>query len=174
MSETIGNPVSRPGTDPSSATATAGNPAPAVHEAYSFACLSCGYGWEQDYAIEHHTDRDGRTVCQYRANGVRVPSPLLKPTCPGCGGHTVRIMRAGRVAAVGRSWTRNPGAPGPHPAGTEPERHEAGHHEPGHHEPEPRAAAPRRDEYAGRKRPRRRLHLPFHLHLRRRHGGPQD
>ncbi len=24
-----------------------------VHEAYSFACMKCGHGWEQDYEIQH-------------------------------------------------------------------------------------------------------------------------
>jgi hypothetical protein len=71
-----------------------------VHEAYSFACLNCGFGWEQAYEIEHQLDLQGRTVHVYRANGVRVASPLTRPTCPGCGGHLVRIMRAGNVAAV--------------------------------------------------------------------------
>ncbi|AXI79136.1 hypothetical protein [Peterkaempfera bronchialis] len=157
MSETIGNPVSRPGADPASAattvTAATGGPVETAHEAYSFACLSCGYGWEQEYEIEHHTDREGHITCRYRANGVRVPSPLLQPNCPGCGGHTIRIMRAGRVAAVGRSWSRSPSAAGPHPG--EPEHHGDGAH---------------LDGGAERRRPRRRLHLPFHLHLRRRHG----
>lgn len=117
MSETIGNPVSRPGTDPLSAattvTAVTRGPVETAHEAYSFACLNCGYGWEQEYEIEHHTDRDGHITCQYRANGVRVPSPLLKPSCPGCGGNTVRIMRAGRVAAVGQAWPATPGSTAP-------------------------------------------------------------
>nr|WP_245984331.1 hypothetical protein [Streptomyces tateyamensis] len=93
--------------------AGAGRPgADAVHEAYSFACLNCGYGWEQGYEIEHHRARDGHLVIQYRANGVRVPSPLLKPACPGCGGHTVRIMRAGRIATVENSWHHAPGYAG--------------------------------------------------------------
>ncbi|WP_055586819.1 hypothetical protein [Peterkaempfera griseoplana] len=150
MSETIGNPVSRPGTDPLSAattvTAVTGGPVETAHEAYSFACLSCGYGWEQDYEIEHHTDRDGHLTCQYRANGVRVPSPLLKPSCPGCGGHTVRIMRAGRVDAVSRAWS-------------------AGH---GHGHGAPTAAVhdtgAQLDEAAEQHR-RHRFHLPSFLHL---------
>nr|WP_246213810.1 hypothetical protein [Kitasatospora viridis] len=90
---------------------------PTVHEAYAFVCLNCGYGWEQGYEIEHHKDRDGHLVIQYRANGVRVPSPLLKPTCPGCGGHTVRIMREGRVASAVNSLHTAPGyAPYAEPA----------------------------------------------------------
>jgi hypothetical protein len=154
MSESIGNPVSRgAGLTPPSATATtterstgAGPTArgsSTVDEAYSFACLSCGYGWEQEYLIEHVTDRDGHVNVYYHANGVRVPSPLLKPTCPGCGGHTVRIMGAGRVAAVGKHWERNPSAPGPHPAPR-----------PGQPLDEP--PTPGRGLH---------LHLPFHLHL---------
>lgn len=106
MSETIGSP-----TEPTNTLRTAMLPAPveAVREAYSFACLRCGYGWEQDYRIEHHVARDGHTVIEYHAKGVRVPSPLLKPTCPGCGGHTVRIMREGRVATAEHSWHHAPG-----------------------------------------------------------------
>jgi hypothetical protein len=130
MSETIGNPVSRPGTDPLSAattvTAVTGGPVETAHEAYSFACLSCGYGWEQEYEIEHHADRDGHLTCQYRANGVRVPSPLLKPSCPGCGGHTVRIMRAGRVAAVGHAWSATPVSAPTGPAAPRHRGHRAG------------------------------------------------
>ena len=30
-----------------------------VHEAYAFACMKCGYGWEQSYEIEHHVDVHG-------------------------------------------------------------------------------------------------------------------
>lgn len=48
-------------------------------------------------------------MVQYFANGVRVPSPLLQPSCPGCGGHTVRIMRPGRVATVESSRHYTPG-----------------------------------------------------------------
>ncbi|MEV0530261.1 hypothetical protein [Kitasatospora sp. NPDC050463] len=95
-----------------SAPGLTGRPQPpveTVREAYSFACLSCGYGWEQAYDIEHHVARDGHVVFEYHANGVRVPSPLLKPTCPGCGGHTVRIMREGRVAVADRSVQHAPG-----------------------------------------------------------------
>lgn len=114
MSETIGSPLSGSATRngaPSVVGLTA-RPAAAVEtvrEAYSFACLSCGYGWEQAYDIEHHKTRDGQIVIEYHANGVRVPSPLLKPTCPGCGGHTVRIMREGRVATAEHSSHTAPG-----------------------------------------------------------------
>ncbi|GGZ00366.1 hypothetical protein CP967_20335 [Streptomyces nitrosporeus] len=69
-----------------------------VHEAYAFACMRCGYGWEQAYEIEHHVDGSGRPYVVYRANGERVPSPLSTPTCANCEGHVVRIMRAGRVS----------------------------------------------------------------------------
>ncbi|MDQ0984982.1 hypothetical protein [Streptomyces sp. V2I9] len=71
-----------------------------VHEAYAFACMKCGYGWEQSYEIEHHVDVHGHAFVVYTANGERVPSPLSTPTCANCGGHVVRIMREGRVAGV--------------------------------------------------------------------------
>ncbi|GAA3037989.1 hypothetical protein GCM10020229_56610 [Kitasatospora albolonga] len=114
MSDTIGTPT----TTPASTQFTKHVPVEVVHEAYSFACLSCGYGWEQGYRIEHHTARDGSTLIEYHANGVRVPSPLLKPTCPGCGGHTVRIMREGRVATAEHNWHSSPG----YASHAEPER----------------------------------------------------
>lgn len=71
-----------------------------VHEAYSFACMRCGHGWEQSYEIEHHTDPAGGAFVVYKADGKRVPSPLSSPTCVNCGGHVLRIMRAGRVSTV--------------------------------------------------------------------------
>ncbi|MGW0781368.1 hypothetical protein [Streptomyces sp. NPDC002913] len=71
-----------------------------VHEAYAFACMRCGYGWEQSYEIEHHVDGSGHAFVVYTADGERVPSPLSTPTCTNCGGHVVRIMRAGRVSTV--------------------------------------------------------------------------
>ncbi|MEU1277446.1 hypothetical protein [Streptomyces sp. NPDC005805] len=71
-----------------------------VHEAYSFACMRCGHGWEQSYEIEHHVDGRGQAFVVYKADGQRVPSPLSSPTCLNCGGHVVRIMRAGRVSSV--------------------------------------------------------------------------
>ena len=71
-----------------------------VHEAYAFACMRCGHGWEQAYAIEHHVDGSGNAFVVYRADGERVPSPLSTPTCANCGGHVVRILRAGRVSTV--------------------------------------------------------------------------
>ncbi|MER5684266.1 hypothetical protein [Streptomyces sp. NPDC002205] len=71
-----------------------------VHEAYAFACMRCGYGWEQAYEIEHHVDGSNNDFVIYKANGERVPSPLSRPTCTNCEGHVVRIMRSGRVSTV--------------------------------------------------------------------------
>ncbi|WP_223281326.1 hypothetical protein [Streptomyces antnestii] len=71
-----------------------------AHESYSFACMRCGHGWEQSFEIEHHIDGDGAEFVMYVAGGERVPSPLTRPTCLNCGGHVVRIMRAGRVSSV--------------------------------------------------------------------------
>ncbi|MCK8680172.1 MULTISPECIES: hypothetical protein [Streptomyces] len=74
---------------------------PVGHEAYAFACMRCGHGWEQAYEIEHHTDVDGRAFVVYRADGGRrVASPLSKPTCENCDSHVVRIMRSGQVSSV--------------------------------------------------------------------------
>ncbi|MFD9564795.1 hypothetical protein [Streptomyces sp. NPDC059994] len=74
-----------------------------AHEAYAFACMRCGYGWEQAYDIEHHVDGKGQPFVVYKANGERVPSPLSHPTCLNCGGHVVRTLRAGRVSSV-QQW----------------------------------------------------------------------
>ncbi|WP_405780046.1 hypothetical protein [Streptomyces sp. NBC_00859] len=71
-----------------------------VHEAYSFACMRCGHGWEQAYEIEHHVDASGQAFVVYRADGARVPSPLSHPSCLNCGGNVVRIMGSGRVSSV--------------------------------------------------------------------------
>jgi hypothetical protein len=71
-----------------------------VHEAYAFVCIRCGYGWEQSYEIEHHHDGSGREFIVYKADGVRVPSPLAGLTCPNCERNVVRIMRAGQVSSV--------------------------------------------------------------------------
>ncbi|MFF2326919.1 MULTISPECIES: hypothetical protein [unclassified Streptomyces] len=71
-----------------------------VHEAYAFACMRCGHGWEQAYEIEHHVDVSNNHFVIYKADGERVPSPLSTPTCTNCGGHVVRIMRPGRVSTV--------------------------------------------------------------------------
>ncbi|MFE5810640.1 hypothetical protein [Streptomyces sp. NPDC056491] len=94
-----------------------------VHEAYSFACMKCGYGWEQAYAIEHHVDGRGEPFIMYKVDGERVPSPLSNPTCLNCGGHVVRIMRAGQVSSVMGMIDHlyhhqiAPGIAGPVPAG---------------------------------------------------------
>ncbi|MDQ8706745.1 hypothetical protein RCO28_30365 [Streptomyces sp. LHD-70] len=71
-----------------------------VQESYSFACMRCGHGWEQSYDIEHFVDGAGREFVMYVVDGQRVPSPLTRPTCMNCGGHVVRIMRAGQVSSV--------------------------------------------------------------------------
>ncbi|MCI3222544.1 hypothetical protein [Streptomyces sp. NP-1717] len=71
-----------------------------AHEAYAFCCMRCGHGWEQAYDIEHHTDASGQQYVVYKADGLRVPSPLSSPTCLNCGHHVVRIMRSGQVSSV--------------------------------------------------------------------------
>ncbi|CAL9294096.1 hypothetical protein [Streptomyces sp. SudanB25_2051] len=86
---------------------------PVGHEAYAFACLGCGYGWEQAYEIEHHTDVAGHDFVIYRADGRRVPSPLSKPTCPNCGRHVVRIMGSGRISVVLDHGEARPTGAGP-------------------------------------------------------------
>lgn len=87
-----------------------------VHEAYAFACMRCGYGWEQAYEIEHHVDTSNNAFVVYKADGERVPSPLSTPTCTNCGGHVVRIMRAGRVSTVQQLLqNRRPAAEAPEP-----------------------------------------------------------
>jgi hypothetical protein len=130
----------------------------AVQEAYAFVCLNCGHGWEQAYEIEHRTTPDGRVVCDYHANGVRVPSPLSQPSCPGCGGTHVRIMGAGRVANLdGYSHAVRP-------SGAWQERADRARAE---RERESAAHAPRRPAR------RRLLHLPFHFRLLRHHTPPE-
>jgi len=69
-----------------------------THEAYSFACMRCGHGWEQEYEIRHGQYPDGRPFVAYYTDGERVRSPLTHPRCDFCDGHAVRIMRSGRVA----------------------------------------------------------------------------
>jgi hypothetical protein len=83
----------------------------AAHEAYAFACMRCGHGWEQSFDIEHHADDKGKISVVYRTNGLRVPSPLSSPSCPMCEGHVVRIMASGAVASV-REMTRSYGSAG--------------------------------------------------------------
>lgn len=84
-----------------------------VHEAYAFACMRCGHGWEQAYDIEHHIDSQGQEYVVYKAAGERVPSPLSSPTCMNCGGHVVRIMRAGQVSSVLELMARSMGTTRP-------------------------------------------------------------
>ncbi|MEU1351046.1 hypothetical protein ACFYPA_29735 [Streptomyces sp. NPDC005775] len=88
-----------------------------VHEAYAFACMRCGHGWEQAYEIEHHVDTSNHAFVVYKADGERVPSPLSTPTCTNCGGHVVRIMRSGRVSGVQQllhqDRSRTPAGPPP-------------------------------------------------------------
>ncbi|MCJ0871034.1 hypothetical protein [Streptomyces sp. AP-93] len=85
--------------------------------------MKCGYGWEQGYEIEHHTDGRGLPFIVYKAAGERVPSPLSNPTCMNCGGHVVRIMREGQVESVIGMLDQlyhhraAPGIAGPVPAG---------------------------------------------------------
>jgi hypothetical protein len=104
-----------------------------VHESYAFACMRCGHGWEQSYAIEHHTDGDGQEFIQYVADGRVVPSPLSRPACHNCDGHVVRIMRAGQVSSVRGAGERQHGTvPQAHPVDA-PTRAE-GPHDEQHHE----------------------------------------
>ncbi|MCX4511397.1 MULTISPECIES: hypothetical protein [Streptomyces] len=124
MSETAGTPSdARP--IPVAAPET-------VQESYAFACMRCGYGWEQTYDIEHHIDGDGRPFCMYRAQGQLVPSPLNRLTCLNCGEQKVRIMRAGQVSGVAETLRRQHFAPpnfaiaGPVPS-SEPEPKVARH-----------------------------------------------
>ena len=150
MSESIGDPAAFA---PRASTATAPAQEPVIHEAYAFACFNCGFGWEQAYEIVHGTDAEGRSRSIYRANGVPVASPLTRPSCPGCAGEHVRIMRAGRVAEATSYWhAPRPAAQAP---ATSAQAAEASH----------APARPRRE---------RRLHLPFHLHLRRNHHGTPE
>lgn len=68
-----------------------------VHEAYSFVCLHCGHGWEEEYEIRHTTDLSGHRRADYFARGVRVASPLTRADCPSCNLGPIRILRPGRV-----------------------------------------------------------------------------
>lgn len=103
------------GTTPGVPRMPLGTPAgePPVHEAYSFACMRCGHGWEQEYDIEHHVDGKGQAYVTYRADGRRVPSPLTSPTCANCGGHVVRIMGSGRVSSARAGMFAQTPAAGP-------------------------------------------------------------
>ncbi|GGN37588.1 hypothetical protein GCM10012285_12480 [Streptomyces kronopolitis] len=68
-----------------------------VHEAYSFVCLHCGHGWEEEYEIRHTTDLAGRRRADYFSHGTRVASPLTRAECPSCNRGPLRILRPGRV-----------------------------------------------------------------------------
>ncbi|QLH23732.1 hypothetical protein [Streptomyces sp. Rer75] len=94
-----------------------------AHEAYAFACMKCGHGWERSYDIEHHVDGEGHPFVVYFTDGTRVPSPLTSPDCVNCGAHLVRIMRAGQVSSVLESARRTPprGAPKAGPDGAGPD-----------------------------------------------------
>ncbi len=48
-----------------------------AHEAYAFACMRCGYGWEQAYDIEHHVDAAGQEFVVYKAG-----ESGSRPRCP--------------------------------------------------------------------------------------------
>ena len=98
MSETVG-------------TGAPGKTGQNVTEAYAFACMSCGHGWEQAYEIEHHQDASGVNFVTYLADGAQVPSPLTRPSCLNCDGHTVRIMRSGQVSDVTSLRTARRAAP---------------------------------------------------------------
>ncbi|MES4886821.1 hypothetical protein [Streptomyces sp. NPDC096012] len=89
-------------------TGLRGSATAVVHESYSFACMRCGHGWEQSYAIEHHTDGDGQEFVRYVTDGRVVPSPLSRPSCQNCDGHVVRIMRAGQVSSVRSAAQHHP------------------------------------------------------------------
>ncbi|KPC90454.1 hypothetical protein ADL27_35685, partial [Streptomyces sp. NRRL F-6602] len=62
--------TSRTGTPSGTSSPTSEAPIPrapvdTVHEAYSFACMRCGHGWEQEYDIQHFSDRDGHEFFLY-------------------------------------------------------------------------------------------------------------
>ncbi|GAA2654629.1 hypothetical protein [Streptomyces vastus] len=100
-----------------------------VHESYSFACMRCGHGWEQSYAIEHHLDAEGTEFVTYVADGQVVPSPLSRPTCQNCDGHVVRIMRPGQVSSALNSLHPRRSRSVPHQA-EQPEAESTGSAEP--------------------------------------------
>ncbi|WP_062216512.1 hypothetical protein [Streptomyces sp. NBRC 109706] len=80
-----------------------------TRESYAFACLSCGYSWEQRFEVELRTGPEGERLVRYLVGGRPVPSPLTHPSCPNCGGHRVRVLPAGTVDAV----RRGPGSGAP-------------------------------------------------------------
>jgi hypothetical protein len=72
-----------------------------IHEAYSFVCLRCGHAWEGEYEIRHVRDGEGRLCAEYHVRGgLKVSSPLTDNTCRVCRGHTIRILRPGRVLSA--------------------------------------------------------------------------
>ncbi|MFD9211082.1 hypothetical protein ACFVZM_32935 [Streptomyces sioyaensis] len=93
---------------------TLSRPEAAAHEAYSFACMRCGHGWEQAYEIVHQVDGKGDQHVVYYADGERVPSPLTHPSCLNCASNVVRIMRSGQVSmvsdAIANLHQRQPGS----------------------------------------------------------------
>ncbi|SEC48047.1 hypothetical protein [Streptomyces melanosporofaciens] len=94
------------GAHPIAAHTPSAGPGEVAHEAYAFACMKCGHGWERSYDIEHHVDGEGRAFVVYFTGGLRVPSPLTSPDCVNCGAHLVRIMRSGQVSSVLESARR--------------------------------------------------------------------
>jgi len=183
MSEYLGDP------DLTSTTATAVTTPDTKRVANS--TVNCGFGWEQAYEIEHRTDHQGQPLVTYRANGVPVPSPLSRPSCPGCGGAHVRILRAGRVSEAAAYWHA------PHPARPTKAAETARPAETAASAPAAAAATAAAvttadggtgtetvavqaaaDQAAAaqahpRARGRRRIHLPFHFLHRRRHTTPE-
>jgi hypothetical protein len=124
------------GVRPIAHTTTDATDGEVAHEAYAFACMKCGHGWEQSYDIEHHVDAEGRAFVVYFTDGIRVRSPLTSPNCHNCGADLVRIMRSGQVSTALRSMGAGPRrrprqaddeAPDATPAAGE-ERQRRGHH----------------------------------------------
>lgn len=96
------------GVRPIAHTTTDATEGEVAHEAYAFACMKCGHGWEQSYEIEHHVDAEGRAFVVYFTDGLRVRSPLTSPNCHNCGADLVRIMRSGQVSTALRSLAGEP------------------------------------------------------------------
>ncbi|MBI0298091.1 hypothetical protein JBE04_27395 [Streptomyces sp. PRKS01-29] len=142
------------GAHPIAAHTPSGQSGEVAHEAYAFACMKCGHGWERAYDIEHHVDGEGRAFVVYFTGGRRVPSPLTSPDCVNCGAHLVRIMRSGQVSSVLESARRGR----PHTT-RKPEA------DTGVPEPEADAATDRGPENEGTARRRgHHWHLPNLLH----------
>ncbi|AVZ73498.1 hypothetical protein SLUN_16240 [Streptomyces lunaelactis] len=139
-----------------------------AHEAYAFACMRCGHGWEQAYDIEHHIDGSGREFVVYKAGGLRVPSPLSSPTCTNCGGHVVRIMKAGQVTSVHNLIGQSVSITGPLPSEpylhSEPARKPKKAHKPEQAEPGQSAEAGQAAE-PGQSEVQNEPGEPHHWHL---------